>query len=199
MRRAIACAAFLAIAACSAEEGEPAPVEDRPAAQIDRDATVEHERIGAKAQMLLLSSGFAYRVAGGTSTEEIGFGIRRETVERIARQQFGEPTAQTVNEECGAGPMSFTEYGPLTFNFQEGRLVGWYVEAGGEITTADGVKPGATGFDFLAAERAASMVEDSTLDGEFRYTGADDGEVGGFVDEAGTVRALYAGTNCFFR
>ncbi|GMM93070.1 hypothetical protein [Qipengyuania sp. MTN3-11] len=199
MRSAFFAAMLMPLAACGAEKGEPAPVEDRPAEQVDRQATAEHEAIGSKANMVLTSTGFTYRVAGGTTNSKIDFDIRRETVERIARQQFGEPTGITTNEECGAGPMSFTEYGPLTFNFQDGRLVGWYLEAGGELTTADGVKPGTTSFADIENERSANMVEDSMLVGEFSYAAADGGEIGGFVDEEGTVTSLYTGTNCFFR
>ena len=199
MRRLLTAGLVIALFGCGTEQGEPEPVESKPAEQLDREATAEHENIGSKAAMVLLSNGFAYRVAGGTSNEEVGFDIRRETVERISRQQFGEPTSRNTNEECGAGPMSFTRYGPLTFNFQDGRLVGWFLEAGGDLATGDGVKPGVTAFADLEPERSASMVGDSTLDGEFHYVSADGGEIGGFVGEDGTITSLYTGTNCFFR
>lgn len=195
---------LLTLAACSGEEPAPAPSAAAsgegmaPASEIDRAATAEHERIGAKARMMMTSDGFAYRVAGGTSTEEIGFGVDRVSVERIARQQFGEPSERSANEQCGAGPMEFSRYGPVQFNFQNGRLVGWSLRRG-ELATADGVRPGTTRFDDLRNERSAAMVEASSLDGEFSYAAADGGTIGGLVDEDGSIATLFAGDNCFFR
>ena len=193
----------VALAACGAPpepSGEIGPkAADVRADPLDHAATAQHEEIGTKARLVLLSNGFAYRVAGGTSNEEVGFDIRRETVERIARQQFGEPNERFRNGECGSGPMSFSQYGPLTFNFQNGRLVGWLLEEGSGLATGDGVQPGATRFTDLERERDASMVEGGSLDGEFQYAASDGGTIGGFVDEDGIVASLYAGANCFMR
>lgn len=203
LRAAAAVSLAAALAACSAApepsgDSEPKAADVR-ADPVDRAATAQHEEIGAKARLALLSDGFAYRVAGGTSSEEVGFGIRRETVERIARQQFGEPSERSANAECGAGPMSFSRYGSLTFNFQDGRLTGWFLDGGDDLATADGVKPGTTVFADIEQERGAAMVEGSSLDREFRYAASDGGDIGGFLDTDGTVASLYAGANCFFR
>ena len=172
LRTAAALSLAAALAACGAApepsgNSEPKAADVR-ADPVDRAATAQQEEIGAKARLALLSDGFAYRVAGGTSSEEVGFGIRRETVERIARQQFGEPSERSANAECGAGPMSFSRYGALTFNFQDGRLTGWFFDGGDDLATADGVKPGTTVFADMEQERGAAMVEGSSLDREFR-------------------------------
>lgn len=199
-RLALILAAAASLASCGGadEAAEPA-IDERPASRIDREATAVHEKIGVTARMALKSDGIAYRVAGGTTGEEIGFGVGRASIERIARQQFGEPVTRSSNAECGAGPMSFSRYGPLQFNFQDGRLVGWRLEAGGDLTTVDGVRPGVTDLNDLEAERAVTMVEGSTLGREFRYAAADGGEIGGFASEDGMVTSLHAGINCFFR
>ncbi|UVI38681.1 hypothetical protein [Qipengyuania spongiae] len=203
LRSAAELIAAIALAGCSAApepsgESEPKAADVR-ADPVDRAATAQHEEIGTRARLALLSDGFAYRVAGGTSSEEVGFGIRRETVERIARQQFGEPSERSANAECGADPMSFSRYGSLTFNFQDGRLTGWFLDSGSELATADGVQPGTTSFTDIERERGAAMVEGSSLDREFRYASSDGGDIGGFLDADGTVASLYAGAQCFFR
>lgn len=203
LRAAAALSLAAALAACGASSdpsGDSEPkAGDVRADPVDRAATAQHEEIGREARLALLSDGFAYRVAGGTSSEEVGFGIRRETVERIARQQFGEPSERSTNADCGAGPMSFSRYGSLTFNFQDGRLTGWFLDGGGDLATADGVKPGTIAFADMEQERGATMVEGSSLDREFRYAASDGGDIGGFLDADGTVASLYAGANCFFR
>ena len=43
--------------------------------------------------------------------------------------------------ECGAGAMEFTRYGPLTLNFQDGKLVGWFARKGAQVVTSDSSGP----------------------------------------------------------
>jgi hypothetical protein len=115
---------------------------------------------------------------------------------------FGEAAAErAANAECGAGPMEFTSWEPLTFNFQDGRFVGWTIEHPGDVPTVDGASPG---LSRAALEQARDVrpLEGSTLGEEFAYVTPDRGTIGGIFDGEGEdaiVALLYAGTTCFFR
>ena len=194
---------FLAVlllpAACN-QQADSRQAEETAASPEDRAATEMHSEIGAKPSMALLADGLSYRVAGGTETVQVSFGAPQESIERVAREAFGEPRERTSNEECGAGPMEFAQYGPLQLNFQDGALVGWFLQSGGKVATVDGVQPGVTTFDDLARDHDGRMADGSTLEGEFSYQPLGGGErVGGFVDRDGTILSLNAGMNCFFR
>lgn len=128
------------------------------------------------------------------------FGQPRQAVLKRAGTQLGKPELSR-NDECGAGPMEFAEFGDLTLNFVDGAFVGWIAQDQAALVTVDGVRLGNTLAD-IKRERTAALVSDSTLDGEFEYTSGDSGTIGGFVDgsgDAARVTALYAGLNCFFR
>jgi hypothetical protein len=123
-------------------------------------------------------------------------------VEAALAKALGPALRSGDNPECGAGPITFTDYaGGLTVNFQGGRMVGWNwhapqdgdTAASGTVTLAGGVQLGAV----RAVTEAApgfSKVENSTLGEEFAL-----GEkLGGFMADE-KVEMLYAGTQCFFR
>lgn len=134
-------------------------------------------------------------------TREFEFGAPRAEVDAMAERMFGAPDEQTENSECGAGPMQFSRYGPLTMNFQDGKLVGWLAREGDQVVTSDGIRPGALMRDLKVA-RSARMIEGSTLEGEFDYLAADGHIIGGFAKGEGRdakIASLYAGANCFFR
>ena len=97
--------------------------------------------------------------------------------------------------------MEFTRYGPLTLNYQDGKLAGWFAKEGPQVVTTDGIKPGSFLRD-LKVTRSVRMIADSTLQGEFDYLAADGHPIGGFAKGAGRdarIDSLYAGVNCFFR
>lgn len=134
---------------------------------------------------------------GAYQREPLRFGAPRDEVDAMAAEAFGEPGEKSRNEECGAGPMEFSEYGPLQIAYQDGRFAGWFLREGGGVVTSDGIRPGVSTPESLKAEREVREV-DTTLEGEFEYTTADFGTIRGFADE-GRITALQAGLSCFFR
>lgn len=135
-------------------------------------------------------------------SEAFFFAAGQAEVEDALTRALGAALRTGTHEECGAGPVTFTDFGGgLTAHFQEQRLVGWNWHL-----TQDGDGP-ATGIVKLAGEvqvgSARNMaeaapgfapVEGSTLGEEFAL-----GErIGGFI-EADSVTMIYAGTQCFFR
>ena len=125
------------------------------------------------------------------------FGTARGDVDPALAKAFGAPAEQGENFDCGAGPMQFSSYGPLQVAYQDGKLAGWYLRAGDRMATSDGVQPGTTTMDGLMDERQVREIN-TTLPGEFEYTTADYGTIGGFA-ENGVITSLHAGMTCFFR
>lgn len=134
--------------------------------------------------------------------EAFYFAAGQKEVEAALAKALGPSLRTGENGECGAGPVTFTDYaGGLTAHFQKGRLVGWNWHtaqdgdraATGTIKLAGGVQLGSARSVVEAAPGFAA-VKDSTLGEEFSL-----GEkIGGFV-ESDVVEMLYAGTQCFFR
>lgn len=143
------------------------------------------------------------RGEGQTAGSEAFFFAAGQTeVETALANALGASLRSGSNAECGAGPITFTDYpGGLTAHFQEGRLVGWnwHLAQDGDLPGSGTVK--LTGDVQLGITRAAlqaapgfAPVEGSTLGEEFALGDS----IGGFV-EADKVTMLYAGTQCFFR
>ena len=174
----------LALAACGSTE--PAP--DKSDGQT---APVE-VRVG-NAKLFLNADGLSARGA-----EPLRFGSSREQVDALVMKSFGKLDGQSSSDECGAGPMEFSEYGPLQIAYLDGKFAGWFLRPGDGVVTSDGIKPGVTTMDVLKGERQVQEL-DTTLEGEFQYTTADYGTITGFADEAGNIDALQAGVSCFFR
>lgn len=135
-------------------------------------------------------------------SEAFLFNAGQAEVETALERALGPTLRSGENGECGAGPITFTDYaGGLTAHFQEGKLVGWNWHgpqdgdraASGTVKLAGPVQLGAPRTAVTAAPGFAK-VEGSTLGEEFRLGE----EVGGFV-EGDVVGMLYAGTQCFFR
>ncbi len=135
--------------------------------------------------------------AGAVGQPVMRFGTAREEVDSAISQAYGNEPELGENGECGAGPMQFSSYGPLQLAFQNGKLVGWNLGEGTDVATSDGVQPGTTTLAMLKDERQVRDI-DSTLNGEFEYTTADYGTIGGFSED-GKISSLHAGMNCFFR
>lgn len=137
--------------------------------------------------------------------EAIQFGAPREEVDTAFEQAFGSTPERSTNEECGAGPMAFSRFGPLQLGFMDGRFAGWYLQEssiGGEggkdgVATSDGVRPGVTLLSDLKSERPVRELN-TTIDGEFQYETMDYGTITGFAD-GDRIVGLQAGIGCVFR
>jgi hypothetical protein len=135
-------------------------------------------------------------------TEAFFFAAGQTEVEAALAKALGPVLRTGLNEECGAGPVTFTDFaGGLTAHFQEARLVGWNwhlaqdgdLPSSGTVKLAGKVQLGSARSALVAASGFAP-AEGSTLGEEFAL-----GEsIGGFI-KADKVEMLYAGTQCFFR
>ncbi|PKP65093.1 MAG: aspartate-semialdehyde dehydrogenase [Alphaproteobacteria bacterium HGW-Alphaproteobacteria-7] len=135
-------------------------------------------------------------------TEAFFFAAGQTEVEAALARALGAPLRSGSNDECGAGPITFTDFaGGLTAHFQQGRLVGWNwhgaqdgdAPASGTVRLAGNVQLGSPRSAAQAAPGFAP-VADSTLGEEFALGD----RIGGFI-EVDAVAMLYAGTQCFFR
>ncbi|MBX7540457.1 hypothetical protein [Qipengyuania sphaerica] len=182
-----------ALAACggASEDAPPSEATETidPAAMVDRDSKVQEI---ADTLLVVDANG-----VGAMGSPVFRFGTARAEVDAGLAKAFGNEGEQGENSECGAGPMQFSTYGPLKVAYQDGKLAGWFLRAGAEVATSDGVQPGTTPFALLKGERQVREI-DSSLPGEFQYTSADYGTIGGFTED-GEVTSLFAGMTCFFR
>ncbi|WP_379921132.1 aspartate-semialdehyde dehydrogenase [Erythrobacter sp. R86502] len=134
--------------------------------------------------------------------EAFYFAAGQAEVEAALAKALGESMRSGENAECGAGPITFTDFaGGLTAHFQQGRLVGWNWHAvqdgdraaAGKVRLPGKVQVGSARTDAEAATGFAK-VEGSTLGEEFALGD----KIGGFIT-GDRVEMLYAGTQCFFR
>jgi hypothetical protein len=134
--------------------------------------------------------------------EAFYFAAGQKEVETALAKALGAALRTGANNECGAGPVTFTDFpAGLTVHFQDGRLVGWNwhlaqdgdTPATGTVKLAGEVQVGSARSVAEAAPGFAP-VEGSTLGEEFALGQS----VGGFI-AADKVEMLYAGTQCFFR
>ena len=135
---------------------------------------------------------------GAKGEEPLRFGAPRDEVDKAIEAAFGAAPGTSSNEECGAGPMEFSQFGPLQIAYMDGSFAGWFLRQGEGMATSDGVRPGETTFVDIKRERQVREL-DTTLPGEFQYTTADYGTITGFAEDGETVTALQAGISCFFR
>ena len=134
--------------------------------------------------------------------EAFFFAAGQTEVEAALTRALGAALRKGKNDECGAGPVTFTDFGGgLTAHFQQDRLVGWNwhlaqdgdLPGSGTVKLAGEVQLGSPK-SVASAAPGYAPVEGSTLGEEFAL-----GEqIGGFV-EADKVAMLFAGTQCFFR
>jgi hypothetical protein len=188
--RFVCVAAGLALVSCSPEISDLSADAAKSGKGLAKPAEIEADQVRL--------SGENISVTGPAGTT-LAFGSPREAVDAELTRVLGPAEGRDRNEEGGAGPMEFSNFpGGLSVNFQDGKLVGWFVDA------ADGMIETDKGLAVNAAKGAVegnynlTMVTDSTLGDEF-YT--EDG-VGGFFEgeaNAARVSSLHAGTNCFFR
>ena len=172
-------------------------------AGCDSGAAPDAAATGEAGQAPVAANAVELRGDGLTAgAESFFFAAGQTEVETALAKALGPKLRGGENGECGAGPMTFTDYaGGLTAHFQEGKLVGWNWHlpqdgdraASGTIGLAGMVQLGAPR---TAAESASGFakVEGSTLGEEFMISDT----LGGFIT-GDRVEMLYAGTQCFFR
>ena len=186
MKKALLFALPFALAACgsgneTSQDAAPEPEATSPVVQRLDDIVLVVDANGA----------------GAVGQPVMRFGTAREEVDSSLSQAYGSEPELGENGECGAGPTNFSSYGALQLAFQDGKFVGWNLGEGADVATSDGVQPGTTTLAMLKEERPVRDI-DSTLTGEFEYTSADYGTIGGFSKD-GKISSLHAGMNCFFR
>lgn len=146
------------------------------------------------------AKGLKFASPGNSSVSLLAFGVPRAMADAAVSAVLGQPTAQDSNDECPAGQIDFSNYGPLSLNFQNGKFVGWGVfptdsgDAPG-FATVGGVGIGMTR-DALEKLHKLSFPKASSIP-EFSF-----GDIHGKFDSGTppqTVAALWAGTNCIFR
>ncbi len=180
MRKSLLLVLPLVLAACGEAQPAPEPVE------TPTDA-VETAKVFVDANGL-----------GPADAEPFRFGAARADVDAAIGEALGIAPGKSRNEECGAGPMDFSQFGPLQIAYLDGSFAGWFVRAGEGVVTADGIAPGVTTLDALQDERQVQQL-DTTLEGEFQYTTGDYGTITGFAAPDGSIDALQAGISGFYR
>ncbi|MEO0689566.1 MAG: aspartate-semialdehyde dehydrogenase [Pseudomonadota bacterium] len=172
--------ALLALGVAACDSGVPAPGQEPLRASAPQ---VAEDEVVLRAQGL---------VAG---LEAFYFAAGRSEVEAALKPILGEPAKRRDIEECGAGPMSFSEYANgLVVNFQRGNLVGWTQSPNESAARVMGDVQIGTAQDEVADVDGFAAIEGSTLGDEFAIGNA----VGGFFEDD-KVAMLYAGTQCFMR
>lgn len=115
----------------------------------------------------------------------------------ILSRFLGTPGPQEKNDECGAGPLTFRSFGPLTLNFTDGRWVGWSLRQ--DDRTQDTAVPVFFGNKLMIGSQSSELpknfkpVKDSTLGSEYFGDG-----VSAIIEDS-KIANLWAGTNCIFR
>ena len=61
----------------------------------------------------------------------IDFGMPMAKAVAAATKAFGAPTHKEHSDECGQGPMDFVNFHDLSLEFEDGKLAGWSLGAGG--------------------------------------------------------------------
>lgn len=158
---------------------------------------------GEAAQGAVAANAVELRGEGlSAGAEAFYFAAGKTEVEAALAKSLGASLRSGENAECGAGPITFTDYaGGLTAHFQQGRLVGWNWHApqdGDRAATGTVSLPGKVQISSPRTEVEAApgfaKVEGSTLGEEFALGQ----NIGGFIG-GDKVEMLYAGTQCFFR
>ena len=208
MRFVLPLVALIALAACQQSPDQTAPVDAGTGAAV-AEATapavasaVPEAPARAMPEVTLAANGLIMvgAVEGRGTATTLEFGRDQANTLAVMDVDFGKPKV-TKLAECGAGPMEFAAWGPLTLNFLDGKFVGWRAEKGAQVVTVDGFQLGTSLAD-MKSERSARRIPGTTLPGEFEYASGDGGTIGGFLEgssDAAKVVSFHAGTTCFFR
>ncbi|MDG6078364.1 hypothetical protein E3U23_04055 [Erythrobacter litoralis] len=195
---------ILCLSACGGEtEEQGAAVVATPTERVT--PTPDAASRGKSAVSLALrSDGVTIIEAGSGSrkTNTIIFGADEVEVISAMSEVLGRPRTGS-DAECGAGAVSFADFGSLQVNLRDGHFVGYVA------TMADGTQFAGVGGEDLSnatfeglRNRADAEPVESTLDGEIAFSGSDGGRLGGFVEGAGEsapLQSVFAGTTCFYR
>ena len=188
----------LGLTACGSEETAAGPA--LPIAKSEQPAKGEPVET-AQADLAIALDGEGIRLVNGEtgSTRLLAFGTERVATETALAALLGPPDGRSSNEECGAGPMDFSNFGDFAANFQDDRFVGWFLRGGdnkSSLTTMSGVGIGTTRSE-MAESLTFEIYEDSTIGTEF-HTAGFSGLLESDAPDA-QVTDLWAGTNCIFR
>lgn len=150
----------------------------------------------AMPSLKLAANGFVLIDPDSGGRQSVRFGQPRDVAVPAVTYALGQPTGQSVNQECGAGLLEFVDFqGGLSMLFEGGKFAGWDLdgrEASG-YATEGGIGLGTTRRAFGKPVR----VEASTIGHEFDFEG-----LGGLFDGTGPdakVTGLWAGVTCIFR
>lgn len=209
-------AVLLGLVACSAD---PLPVDTVDGTAVEKAATAQTESeivakeepkqiagTNEKPNLVVALDGEGLRLIDPEtgSSRLLSFGMDRTAVETGVSGHLGDVQGRSSNDECGAGPMDFSEFGNLTTNFQDDAFVGWSVGSGdgdATLTTMSGVGVGVSRKQ-MAETIIFETFDDSSIGFEF-YTGGEEpgGFSGLFESEApdAKITDFWAGTNCIFR
>ncbi len=197
----------LALAACAPDPAPPAaPVPDiavpaKSAPPISPAPAPAEPPAAAVPVLAIDGEGLRLFNPVNGSAHSIPFGRPRAAT--LAALAFRGPPAFARLEECGAGPLDQAAWTDgLRVYFQEGKFVGWALNAGGNpatdkraITTASGIGPGSSRAALEAAYSA--KVVQSSLGTEFSA-----GDLAGLIDGPGQlarITDMWAGASCNFR
>jgi len=151
-------------------------------------------------ELRLAGSGLTAGQPGLHPSSVHAFGMSRAAIVAAVAAIRGPATGEGANEECGAGPMQFTNFGRLVLNFQEDRWVGWHLggpPATPPLKTDWDLGIGSPRADLDDGDRAQAQVSQTSLGTEFSV-----GDIHGLLSGNGanaTVTDLWAGTGCAFR
>jgi len=187
----------LALVAASAACSYATP----PPQSAGQVAEYANPRAGLNGQELrLISGGLASGTPGLHTNRIFEFGMARAEIVAAVAAIRSPATGSEANQECGAGPMEFTRFGPLTLNFQHGRFVGWSLDGPASAQPIEeemGLGIGSARAHLTDGDAGEARIETTTLGVEFDAGGIH-GLLGSDAPDA-VVTHLWAGTDCQFR
>tara|TARA_R110002049_G_scaffold61970_2_gene166141 strand:+ start:105 stop:734 length:630 start_codon:yes stop_codon:yes gene_type:complete len=196
---------LVGVAACAEEKRTAEPSDAVAEAEADQTVDAKPEKQDTvKIAVALDGEGLRFVNATTGSTRLLAFGTERATAEEAIVAQLGPVDSRTSNQECGAGPVDFSQFGDFTANFQDGKFVGWALSDGdknSDLTTMSGIGIG-TPRTTMAQSITFEIDDDSSIGTEF-HTGGDGADgLSGLLDsdaQDARITDLWAGTNCIFR
>lgn len=200
LRTSAAVVALLVLAACGqASQPADAPPADAPPPASAPPPSAPAPAATGKTALSLDPAGLTVVIVDTGSTRMLDFGLPKAQTLEILGRVAGPLGAETLNSECGAGPMEFVAApGGLTLLFQDDRFAGWSVDrqSAGKQSTMNGIGVGSTRSELVAAF-AGVDVQETSLGQEFSAGGLS-GVLSGPGADA-KIETMWAGTSCVFR